>query len=207
MSWHKAQAKIRKGKNYTDTVEVPFVDPETGETTHIDLHYRLPSETEQLKVQQAVDFSELEDVNQGEDIVEAQERVRELQAKDDLTPAEEQELQEQMRVVQQNEAELMSAMGEEMFDAILDLGKTCLTATDEDVNAAFEQDPATQRERFNFIPETRDDMREALELEQNTLLEEQPYPVKFTVGMAAFDESQSLLDDTDLDEGNQQSGE
>jgi len=104
--------------------------------------------------------------------------------------------------VQAKQADVLDSMGEDGFAAIMEAGKEALTPSSADIDAAFDTPSTEQERRFNFVPTTRDEMREALELEMQTEVEEQPYPIKFIVGQAAYAESMSLLGSTDIDSGN-----
>lgn len=203
MSWEKARAKIQQGKSYQDTVPVPFGDPETGEVETISLTHELLDEDQYWDVAQSIDASALEGDNElDDDVEEARQRVQELQSKEERSPAEEEELEEKMEVVSRNQGQLMTSLGEETFTALMGVGKTTLVPSEEDIENAFELDAHTQEQRFNFIPNTRDEMREALKLEMEEMVEGQPYPIKFIVGMKAWSETQSVLGETELNDTN-----
>ncbi|MDB9247449.1 hypothetical protein PN419_00310 [Halorubrum ezzemoulense] len=195
MSWLDARQKIQEGTDYTDTVEVPFGD-ETIELTH-----RLLTESELYEVEASIDREELMEYQQ-EDMSDAEQRIRELQEKDDLTAAEQQELKDLARQIQAEQAGIMDSMGEEAFDAFMNAGRTALTPSEEDIDEHFELSTDEQERRFNFVPNTREEMREAIELEMREMVVDQPYPIKLIVGQKAYAESVSLLGDAELDEGN-----
>jgi len=194
MSWEQARQKIHEGREWTDTVSVPF-----GDET-IPLTYQLLPETTLWEIERAMDKGELEnaDVEMGD----TEQRIQELSTKDNLTAAEEEELRELGMEVQAKQADVLDSMGEDGFAAIMEAGKEALTPSSADIDAAFDTPSTEQERRFNFVPTTRDEMREALELEMQTEVEEQPYPIKFIVGQAAYAESMSLLGSTDIDSGN-----
>ena len=202
MTWERARQKIQEGVDYTDTIEIPFADPHTGDVELIELTHRLLTETEYTEVQQSIDLTGLSevDIDADVDLQELQDRITELQQKDDLTAAEEQELEDKLQVAQQQEAAMMEAMGAETFKALMGVGKKCLVPSSEDVQNGFDLSPSEQEERFNFTPTTRDEMRDAIKLEMESMVEEQPYPVKLQVGLKAWDESQTLLGETELNE-------
>ena len=195
MSWLEARQEITEGKDYRDTVEVPF-----GEKT-IDLTHRLLTETELLEIESTIDREEMVDHMESE-ASDAEQRLQQLQQKDDLTTAEEQELQDLARQIQAEQAGIMNSMGMETFKAFMNAGKTALTPSEEDIEEHFDLSAEEQRQRFNFVPNTRDDMREAIELEMEEMVQEQPYPIKLIVGQKAYAESLSLLGDTELSAGN-----
>jgi len=192
MSWLEAREKIQEGTSYTDAVDVPF-----GDRT-IELTHRLLDESELYEVEAAIDREQMMEY-QADDMSDAEQRIRELQSKDELSGAEEQELQELAQQIQAQQAGIMDAMGEDAFDAFMDAGKMALTASESDIDEHFELSTDEQERRFNFIPQTREDMREAIELEMREMVVEQPYPIKLIVGQKAYFESIALLGDADLD--------
>lgn len=202
MSWEQARQKIQQGVDYTDTIDVPFGDPETGDVETIELTHRLLNENEYWELAQSIDTDTMDQDDPDEEVVEAQQRVRELQQKDELTTAEEEELEDKLTLIQREQGSLFEAFGEETFDALMEIGKKTLVPSDEDIEAVFDLDPTTQEDRFNFIPSSRAEVKEALELEMQNTVTEQPYPIKLLVGMKAWTESQSILGETDLVEGN-----
>jgi hypothetical protein len=193
MTWEKARQKITEGTEYTDTVPVPFGN-ETIELTH-----RLLNESELLEIEASIDRSELTDHAES-DLSDAQQRIQTLQQKDELSDEEERELQELAQQVQAEQAGLMDSMGYDTFQAFMEAGKKALTPSSEDIDNAFDLNSDEQERRFNFRPSTRDEMREALELEMREMVEDQPYPIKLIVGQKAYSESLSLLGDV---EGNE----
>lgn len=192
MSWLDAREKIQEGTDYTDTIDVPFGD-ETIELTH-----RLLNESELYEVEAAIDREELMEYQQS-DFSDAEQRIRELQDKDELTAAEEEELRDLARQIQAEQAGIMDSMGDEAFDAFMAAGKKALTASEEDIDEHFELSVDEQERRFNFKPTTREDMKEAIELEMREMVVDQPYPIKLIVGQKAYAESVSLLGDAEVD--------
>ncbi len=213
MSWEEARQKIQKGREYRDTVDVPFGDPVTGEVVTIELTHRLLDEEEYWNVAQSIDTEALDDDDDGdgdgdgddgvdEEVREAQERARELQQKDELSDAEERELEQCLQTVHEQQGALLDILGEETFDALLNVGQTTLTPSSNDIQNAFDLTPDEQEDRFGFVPSTKEQMRDALELEMEEEVTDQPYPIKLMVGMKAWAESQSVLGDTDIDASN-----
>jgi len=192
MSWLEAREKIQEGTSYTDTVDVPF-----GDRT-IELTHRLLDESELYEVEAAIDREQMMEY-QADDISNAEQRIRELQDKAELSTAEEQELQELAQQIQAEQAGIMDAMGEDAFDAFMEAGRTAITPSQDDIDEHFELSTDEQERRFNFIPKTREDMREAIELEMREMVVEQPYPIKLIIGQKAYFESIALLGDADLD--------
>lgn len=196
MSWLNARQKIIEGKDYTDTVDVPF-GSETIEFTHT-----LLDEAELLEVESSLDREQMVEHSQS-DMSDAQQRVQALQQKDELTDEEESELRDLMQQIQAEQGGLMDSMGEDAFDAFMDAGKKTITASEEDIDEHFDLSIDEQERRFNFVPETREEMRNAIELEMRDMIDEQPYPIKLIVGQKAYMESLSVLGDVDMDlEGN-----
>lgn len=195
MSWLEARQEITEGKQHRDTVEVPF-----GDKT-IDLTHRLLTESELLDIETEIDREEMVDHIES-DMSDAEQRLKQLQQKDELSSAEEQELRELAQQIQAEQAGLMDSLGEEAFEAFMEAGRTALTASEEDIDEHFDLPTDEQRRRFNFVPETREDMREAIELEMEEMVVDQPYPIKLIVGQKAYGESMRLLSDSDLDVGN-----
>lgn len=203
MAWEDANKKMEEGKQWTDTIPVPF-----GDDT-IELTYSLLPERKFWDVQKSLDFDSIQEQMEGEnaELAEAEERLQELLAKDELTEAEEQELQEIGRKLNTNQADFISQLGDDAFNSLLNAGKEALTPSDIDIENGFDLSPTEQENRFGFVPKTREQMRDALELEMQEQVEGQPYPVKFIVGQAALAESMSLLGATDVNTGNPMSGE
>jgi len=108
-------------------------------------------------------------------------------------------LQELAQQIQAEQAGIMDAMGEDAFDAFMEAGRTAITPSQDDIDEHFELSTDEQERRFNFIPKTREDMREAIELEMREMVVEQPYPIKLIIGQKAYFESIALLGDADLD--------
>lgn len=192
MSWIQARQKIIDGTEYRDSVEVPFGN-ETIELTH-----RLLTESELLDIEASIDREKLTQ-HQSSDLSDAEQRVSELQQKDDLSASEQNELQELAKQIQAQQAGLMDSMGDDAFDAFMGAGKTALVPSEEDIDAHFDLSLDEQERRFNFVPNTRDDMADAIELEMQEMVSEQPYPIKLIVGQKAYAESLSLLGDADLE--------
>jgi hypothetical protein len=202
MTWEQARQKIQSGTSYRDTVRVPFGDPETGELESIELTHRLLTENEYWNVAASIDNSEVEQDDPDGEVEKAQQTVQRLQGKENLTPHQEKELESALETVQQNQGQLISNLGQETFDALLDVGKTCLAPSQEDVDAAFNMSPPEQEQRFKFVPNTRDEMRDAIKLEMEDMVEDQPYLIKFIVGLKAWSASQSVVGQTDVDSEN-----
>jgi len=192
MSWLEAREKIQEGTSYTDTVDVPF-----GDRT-IELTHRLLDESELYEVEAAIDREQMMEY-QADDMSNAEQRIRELQDKAELSAAEEQELQELAQQIQAEQAGIMDAMGEDAFDAFMEAGRTAITPSQDDIDEHFELDGFTHvfaglwnevEAPFLFVRG---------ELEMREMVVEQPYPIKLIIGQKAYFESIALLGDADLD--------
>jgi|APHM01.1.fsa_nt_gi hypothetical protein len=202
MTWEQARQKIQSGTSYRDTVRVPFGDPETGELESIELTHRLLTENEYWDVAASIDNEEVEQDDPDDEVEKAQQTVQRLQGKENLTEYQERELEDALETVQRNQGQLISNLGEETFNALLRVGKTCLAPSETDVDQAFNMPAPKQEQRFNFIPNTRDQVREAVKLEMEEMVQEQPYLIKFIVGLKAWSASQSVVGQTDVDSEN-----
>lgn len=198
MTWEKARQKITEGVEYRDTVPIPF-----GDET-IDLTHRLLNEGELFEIESAIDHSALQEHRQSgdddDDVSAAEARVRELQSKDELSEREERELKDLSQRLAAQQQGIMDSMGYETYQAFMKAGKTALVPSEEDINNAFELDPSEQKDRFGDIPNTRDQMFDALKTEMETVVDDQPYPIKFMVGQKAYAESLSVLGNVDADD-------
>lgn len=195
-TWLKARQKINEGKDYTEKTPVPFGD-ETIEITH-----RLLTESELMAVQSNIDQEALlEHRTDGES--DAEQRLRELQNKDELTDAEERELQEVGDEVQRQKAGIMNSLGKETYDAFMEAGKKALTPSEEDIDDAYALSPDEQENLFGKVLTHRNEARDLLKSDMRNSVEDQPYPIKYIIGQAAYGESMKLLgDEEDIDLGN-----
>jgi hypothetical protein len=195
-NWLQARQKINEGKDYTTKTPVPFGD-ETIEITH-----RLLTEGELMAVQSNIDQEALlEHRTDGES--DAEQRLRELQEKEDLTDAEERELQEVGNEVQRQKAGIMNSLGKETYDAFMAAGKKALVPSEDDVDDAFALDPSEQERIFGKVLTHRKEAKDLLKSDMRNSVEDQPYPIKYIIGQAAYGESMKLLgDEEDIDLGN-----
>jgi len=187
MSWEKARQKITEGVNYTDTVPIPF----GGET--IELNHRLLHEGELLQIESSIDREALQQHQQSGES-ETEQRIKELQSKDELTTEEERELEELVKQFTAEQSGVMDSMGYETFEAFMEAGKKALVPSNDDINTAFDLDIEEQERRFGTVPNNRKQMKDALKTEMETMVDNQPYPIKFFVGQKAYAESLSLFE-------------
>lgn len=195
MSWIQARQKISEGKEYRDTIDVPF----GGET--IELSHRLLTESELMEIEATIDRQQMVEHIESE-MSDAEQRFQELQSKAELTASEERELTELGQQIQAEQAGIMDSMGEETFDAFMDAGRKAIVPSEEDIDAHFDMTSDEQRSIFGFAPTTRDEMHDAIKDDMVDMVQDQPYPIKLIIGQKAYGESLSLLGDTDVDAGN-----
>jgi hypothetical protein len=188
-TWAKARRKINEGKNYTDTVAVPIGDGET-----IDLPHRLLTESELFRVQSSIDQKKLME-HEAEEESDAERRLKELQEKDELTDDEKQELEAVSKEVKRQKVGIMDSMGYDTFKAFMKAGKVAIKPAEEDVSDAFSLGPDEQEDRFGTVPQTREQMRDLLKTEMQNTVSDQPYPIKFTLGQKAYEESLKLIEE------------
>lgn len=183
--WAELRNQIQQGADWRGTVNVPVGD-ETFEIT-----YRLLTESERQSLLPRIDMKSLVE-HREEGQSDAEEVVEDLQSADDLSEAEEEQLQEAQMDLARQRADLIDALGAETFEAIRDAGRIGIVPDEEDVSQVMEEPIAESRERFGPIddvpdaPETRAEAREAVVAEMDHWLEQSPYPVKFTVGQEVF---------------------
>jgi len=198
MTWEKARQKISEGVEYRDEVPIPFGD-ETINLTH-----RLLNEGELFEVESAIDHEALQDHRESEDSA-AESRVRELQQKKSLSDREKRELEDLSQRLAAEQQGIMDSMGYETYQAFMKAGKTTLVPSEQDINNAFELGIDEQERRFGKPPNGRDEMFDALKTEMETMVDDQPYPIKFMIGQKAYTESLTVLgdvDEQDIEEGN-----
>jgi len=198
MTWEKARQKITEGVEYRDTVPVQF-----GDET-IDLTYRLLNEGELFEVESAIDTEALLEHRESEDSA-VESRIRELQQKDTLSDREKRELEDLSQRLAAEQQGIMDSMGYETYQAFMNAGKTALVPSEEDINNAFELGIDEQERRFGTVPNGRDEMFDALKTEMETMVDNQPYPIKFMIGQTAYAESLTVLgdvDNEDVEQGN-----
>ena len=179
-----------------------YANVPVGEETY-ELPYRLLDQQEQLEVQADIEMSSIAEVDGAVDVSDeterAEERVQELQSKDELTSAEEDELREAQSTLAKNKGELLDALGESTLMAFYNAGRTAISPDKEDVDYVMEN-PTEARTRFEAIDGaptptsgsyTRSDANTALRREMLAILDGSPFMVYFTLGQQVWDESSS----------------
>jgi len=114
----------------------------------------------------------------------------ELQRKDELTDAEEDELIELAEEVNPEE-EGRDSLPDEAVDALMDAGIHAVEPTEGDVQDILAAPPDVQERVFGEIPDHLDSdvAREKLRAYMRDQIEGQPFPIKFTLGQRAYMET------------------
>lgn len=187
-SWITARRKINEGTDWRGTANVS-IDGQTHE-----IGFRLLNESEYLDVKRVVPLSELKDY-QDENESDAEERLRELAGKDELTEAEEEELEDLQGEVASMQDQIEDALGTEAFNKILWAGKQTVMPTEDDIRDVLDMPPTQQREILPHVPDYLDEetVEELLKQDMEEQIENQPYLIKFTIGMQAFLETTRVL--------------
>lgn len=188
----RAKRKIGDALNWRGDVNVSL-----GDET-VTFEHRLLQEEELYDVKDALNLDELQskaDKNLGQ--TEAQERLLELQQKNELTDEEEEELQQLTEAVMDQTEKIERALGDDAYDKLMEAGKRCIEPTDEDVEFVYNASPSDMKEYMGVEklpnPLTKDVIREHLREELREMVSNQPYPIKLNVGLQAFSETLSVL--------------
>lgn len=197
--WTQSDLKQRSiaATEYRDYANIPV-----GDDTY-ELPYRLLDQEEQLEVQAKIEMSSIAEAEGSLDVSEeterAEERVQELQSKDDLTESEKDELREAQTTLAKNRGELLDAMGKDTLMAFYEAGRSAISPDKEDVDHVMDN-PIEAKSRFDDIdgaptPDngeyTRERARRALRKEMLAILDPSPFMVYFTLGQQVWQESQS----------------
>jgi hypothetical protein len=184
----ETEAKLEDTSTWTDTVEVPL-----GDDT-ITLAHRLLTERERVELRVRLPMDDLQEY-QNEDMGEERERILELQEKDDLTEAEKEELKELHASAGQQIGGLLSALGQEGVNALMDAGKWTVQPTEADLNDVIQAPRERQKEIFNGdVPNVLDHetVREPLADAIRKKIEAQPYLIKLHIGLKALNETNGV---------------
>lgn len=188
----RAKQKISDAKNWRGDVNVSL----GGET--VTFKHRLLTENEFIDLRRVFDMSEVDAEKQNVGETEAQQRLLELQQKEEeLTDEEEEELRELTNKVAAQTEDIEKALGEDAYDKIMEMGQKAIRVSDEDVEYVYDQGPEEMRRLMGVDtlpnPITKKTVREHLESELMDMVEDQPFPIKMNVGMQAFSETVSVL--------------
>jgi hypothetical protein len=178
-----ADEKIRQGTDWEDSMPIPIA----GEK--MEFGFTLLNERVRQEVQNCLPIDEFRKYKQS-GMSEEQERLMELQRKDELTEEEQDELIELAEEVNP-EDEGRESLPDEAVDALMDAGKHAIKPTEGDVQDIISADPETQERVFGEIPEHLDtDTAESLLREyMREQIEGQPFPIKFSLGQRAYMET------------------
>lgn len=178
-----ADEKIREGTDWQDTITIPVAGDK------LEFGFTLLDERVRQAVQNSLPMEEFRKYRQN-DMSDEQERLLELQRKDELTDDEQKELVELAEEVNPEE-EGRDSLPDEAVDALMDAGKHAIEPTEGDVQDVLAADPDTQQRIFGEIPDHLDTASacEALRGYMRDQIEDQPFPIKFTLGQRAYMET------------------
>jgi len=179
----KADEKIEQGTEWWDTLTIPIA----GED--MTFGFELLDERPRQNVQSNLPLEEFRDYQQG-GMSEEQERLMELQRKDDLTDDEQEELVALAQEVNPEE-EGRDTLGEDAVDALMDAGKHAIRPTEDDITDVLNAPPDVQEKVLGEIPDhlDREVIKEELQSYMRDRVENQPFPIKFHIGQRAFMET------------------
>lgn len=186
----RAKEKISDALSWRGDVNVNL----GGET--VTFKHRLLNETELLEVKRSLNMSELDEAdNAGQ--TDAQERLLELQQKEDLSDAEEAELEDLSGQVAQQTDQIERALGEDGYDILMEMGRRTIEPSDDYVDYVYELPPQDMKSELGMQtlpnPVTKGAVSERLSEQMVDVIDEQPYPIKLNIGMQAFSETLSVL--------------
>lgn len=191
--WITARRKINEGTDWRGTANV------TIDGAAKEIGFRLLSESEFLELKRVIPLSELQEYEEDEQ-TEAEQRLQELQAKDDLDADEERELESLQEQVAAMQDSIEDALGSEAYDKIMWAGRKAIMPTDDDIQDFYNCSPQVQCEiagvqSVKQLPQhmSDDDVEDILKNDMIDVISQQPYPIKFNIGMQAFMESVKVL--------------
>ncbi len=197
-----AKRKTTNAREYRGDVNVSL-----GDET-VTFKHRLLDETEFMRLQQVLDTDALDQDGgaAGEAVdpevgqTDAQQRLLELQQKEELSDAEEAELEELSSEVASETSKIKEALGDEGFNLLMDMGRDVIKPADDDVHYVYDlasDDPNQAKDLMGVStlpsPITKGTVRENLESELEEIITDQPYPIKLNVGLQAMAETISVL--------------
>jgi len=189
----RADRKITDAEEWRGDVNVSL----GGET--VTFKHRLMNEGEFLTVKQALNLSELQSEEADDNVgqTDAQERLLELQQKEELDEQEEAELEDLSQKVAAQTDRIERALGEDGYKLLMAMGKKCICPSDEDVEYVYNASPGEMKEHLGVEtlpqPLTKSVVREHLSDKLGEMITNQPYPIKLNVGMQALSETISVL--------------
>jgi hypothetical protein len=183
-----ADEKIRQGNDWDGEMTIPVA----GE--QLTFGYTLLDERVRQQVETTLPLEEFQQYKQ-DDMSEDHERLMELQRKSSLTDEEEDELLELVEEVNP-EDEARDSLPDEAVNAIMDAGVHAIEPTDGDIQDVVMTDPEVQEDIFGEdVPTHMDEetVRDPLREYMRERIEEQPFPIKFSLGQQAWMETVSVL--------------
>lgn len=178
------KSKVKSGKEWRDHVNVPVGDDDTME-----LSYGLiPEEDLLASIYPSLDLQTIQEY-QEEDQSEWEDRLYELQSQDDLSDEEEAELNDLHEKLESHKMELVDALGKDTFLAIMKAGKVAVKPDDDDISEVLTMGTTEQERHFGRAVKTREQAEDALTADMKDTLTKNPYPIKFTLGQQALNES------------------
>jgi hypothetical protein len=193
-----AKRKTTNAREYRGDVNVSL-----GDET-VTFKHRLLTETEFMRLQQVLDTEALDEDDQPTNPevgqTDEQQRLLELQQKEELSDEEEAELEELSGEVASQTAKIKDALGDEGFNLLMEMGQDVIKPSNEDVRHVYDlvsEDPSQAKELMGVStlpsPTTEGVVREHLESELEEMIVDQPYPIKLNVGLQAMAETISVL--------------
>lgn len=191
-SFVRAKQKISDKTGWRGDVNVSLDDE------MVTFKHRLMNEGEFLNVKKELNLSELQsEENENLGQTDAQQRLLELQQKEELSEAEERELEELSQQVAGQTDRIERMLGDDGYNLLMEMGVKCIEPSDEDVEYVYNANPDEARELMGVDtlpnPLTKDVVRERLTEELRNIITDQPYPIKINVGMQALSETISVL--------------
>lgn len=178
----KADEKIEQGTDWQDTMTIPIAGEE------MEFGFTLLDERPRQHVQNELPIQEFREYK-NDGMSDEQERLMELQRKDDLTDEEEDELIELAEEVNPEE-EGREKLGEDAVEALMDAGVHAIEPTDEDIQDILAADPETQERILDEVSNLdRDTARDELREYMRDRIEGQPFPIKYVLGQRAYMET------------------
>lgn len=183
----RADEKIEQGIEWQDTMTIPVA----GE--NIEFGFSLLDERVRQQVQNELPIDEFRKYKQ-DGMSDEQERLMELQRKDELSEDEREELLDLAEEVNPEE-EGRNKLGEDAVDALMDAGKEALEPTEGDIQDIIAAEPDVQKRIFGEIPQIldKDVAREKLKEYWKDRVEGQPFPVKYSLGQRAYMETVAVM--------------
>ena len=179
----RADEKIEQGLDWEDTMTIPIAGDK------MEFGFTLLDERMRQQVQSTLPLEKFRDYRKG-GMSEEQERLMELQRKDDLTDDEQEELVELAQEVNPEE-EGRDTLGDDAVNALMDAGKHAIEPTEGDIQDVIAADPQRQEAILGELPDHLDTetVRDGLREYMRDRIEEQPFPIKFQLGQRAFMET------------------